>query len=627
MDGAKLSITRTSRRLPVFVDDTATCRFAPSSVPGGLRAHWHTCCKTDGIAHGEPRYMPNYKSETLVMRQSVSADSSAPPSSPPVAVPLSQAIWAASIGTAFEWYDFALYGSLAAVLAGKFFSGVDSKTAFLFALLTFGVGFTIRPLGALIFGRIGDRIGRKRTFVVTICMMGGATIGVGLLPTYESVGLWAPFTLIALRMLQGLAAGGEYTGALTYVAEHSPNRRRGFNVSWTTAAATVGLLLSFGAILLAREISGAGFDTWGWRMPFVGSIVMLAISLLLRLRMEESPVFKALLANKRISRAPLKETFLDPVNVGRLLIAFLLCAGETGMYYVAALYPTFFLTQTLKVGPATVTTLVLLATIACLPVFPLAGWLCDRLGRKPVFMIGFVATAALIFPIFHGLAHFANPELSTAQAKAPITVTTDTSTCSWMFDPLGTRRFVSACDNAKRALAAAGVSYSIVGQSSASTDAATTIRVGRRSLSSIDTSRLDPAAAKQRSAQLASAVRDLLVEHGYPQQAGSARINAPMVWLLMVIFLSAAIVAVMPVGPALVEMFPTRIRYTSMSVPYNLAAGWVGGLLPTFVFAISTQTGNIFSGLWYPLGWTLIALVVLILFFRETRDVDISAAD
>lgn len=553
---------------------------------------------------------------------------SAVQSSPHPPVPMSRAIWAASIGTAFEWYDFALYGSLASVLAAKFFSGVDATTAFVFALLTFSVGFTIRPLGALVFGRIGDRVGRKRTFVVTICLMGIATTGVGLLPTYATAGIWAPLTLVVLRMLQGLAAGGEYTGALAYVAEHSPNRRRGLNVSWTTAAATIGLLLSFLVILLARELTGDAFDSWGWRLPFVGSVAMLALSLALRLRMEESPVFRQLLASKRVSKAPIRETFGDPANLRRLLLAFVLCAGETGMYYVAALYPTYFLTQTLKVDAKTVNTVVLLATVFCLPMFPLSGWLCDRLGRKPVFLIGFVATAVLIFPVFHGFARYANPALSAAQQQAPITVTADPGTCSWMFNPLGNRRFTSSCDTAKQALAAAGVSYSVARATPSAAGAApsiATIRVGDAELQGFDASTLDANAAKAQAAQLSARLRTLLAAHGYPPRSDPQRFNGLMVFSLMAVFLAAAITAVIPVGPALVEMFPTRIRYTSMSVPYNLAAGWVGGLLPTFVFAISTQTGNIFSGLWYPLGWTLIALVALLLFFRETRDVDITA--
>lgn len=541
---------------------------------------------------------------------------------PDKAAPMSRAIWAASIGTAFEWYEFALYGSLATVLAAKFFSGVDAGTAFIFALLTFAVGFMMRPLGALIFGRIGDMIGRKRTFVVTICMMGVATVGVGCLPTYASIGIVAPIMLICLRILQGLAAGGEYTGALTYVAEYSPGRRRGLNMSWTTAATTAGLLLSFLVILAAREISGDAFDVWGWRLPFVGSIIMLIISLAMRLRMEESPAFKKLRLNQQLSKSPIRDTFLDAGNLRRLAVAFCLCAGMTSMYYMAALYPTFFLTQTLKVDPKTVNTVVLLATAVCLPMFPLSGWLCDRIGRKPALLIGFVATAILLFPVFRGFEHFANPALAAAQANAPVTVETDMSRCSLMFNPLGNRRFTSPCDTAKQALATAGVSYSVTDAGNGTT--ATFIRVGSGALHGYDAASLSASTAKTQATHFAGQVRELLTTQGYPTHSDPATFNGPMVFLLLAVFFSASILTVMTIGPALVEMFPTRIRYTSMSVPYNLATGWVGGLLPTFVFAISAQTGDIFSGLWYPLGWTFVSLVALILFFRETRDVDIN---
>ncbi|HDV6318759.1 TPA: MFS transporter [Burkholderia multivorans] len=538
------------------------------------------------------------------------------------AIPISRAIWAASIGTAFEWYEFALYGSLATVLAAKFFSGVEAGTAFIFALLTFAVGFMMRPLGALVFGRIGDMIGRKRTFVVTICMMGVATVGVGCLPTYASIGITAPIVLICLRILQGLAAGGEYAGALTYVAEYSTSRRRGLNMSWTTAATTAGLLLSFVVILAARELSGDGFDVWGWRLPFIGSIIMLAISLAMRLRMEESPAFRKLLHNKQLSKSPIRETFLDAANFRRLAVAFSLCAGMTSMYYMAALYPTFFLTQTLKVDPKTVNTVVLLATAVCLPMFPISGWLCDRIGRKPALLIGFATTAVLLFPVFHGFEHFANPALASAQAAAPVTVETDASRCSLLFNPLGNRRFTSSCDTAKQALAAAGVSYSVEDKGSAATT--TVIRVGNGTLTGYSAAGLTAPAAKAQATHFAGELRDLLTAQGYPAHSDPAAFNGPMVFALLVVFFSCSIITVMTIGPALVEMFPTRIRYTSMSVPYNAATGWVGGLLPTFVFAISAQTGNIFSGLWYPLGWTGVSLIALILFFRETRDVNIN---
>ncbi|MGO4330351.1 MFS transporter [Cupriavidus sp. 2TAF22] len=537
--------------------------------------------------------------------------------------PMARAIWSASIGTAFEWYEFALYGSLASVLAQKFFSGVDANTAFIFALLTFAIGFMMRPLGALIFGRIGDRIGRKRTFVVTISMMGLATVGVGLLPTYATIGIAAPIALICMRVFQGLAAGGEYTGALTYVAEYSTGRQRGLNMSWTTASTTAGLLMSFLVILGAREISGSAFDVWGWRIPFVGSILLLAISLGLRLKMKESPAFEKLKASRKLSKAPIREAFLDPVNLRRIVVAFALCAGMTAMYYMAALYPTYFLTQTLKVDPKTVNTVVLLATAACLPVFPLSGWICDRIGRKYSLLIGFMVTAAIVMPTYKGLAHYANPALASAQANAPVTLQTNLDSCSLMFNPVGNRKFTSPCDVSKQLLSSAGISYSLA---EAPVGGATMIRVGSGIVEAYDAAGLSADEAKVRSTGMSTDLRKLLIDQGYPERSDPSAFNGIMVFLLLVIFFSFAILSVMTVGPALVEMFPTRIRYTSMSVPYNLATGWVGGLLPTFVFGISAQTGSIFSGLWYPICWTIVSLLALI-FFKETRDIDITAQD
>lgn len=556
------------------------------------------------------------------MDTSIDTASAAAPTSQPTSS-MSSVIWAASVGTAFEWYEFALYGSLANVLADKFFAGVDPSTAFIFALLTFAVGFMMRPLGALIFGRIGDMIGRKRTFMITICMMGAATIGVGCLPTYQSVGIAAPIALICLRILQGLSAGGEYTGALTYVAEYSPSRRRGLNMSWTTASSTAGLLLSFLVILAARLMTGAHFDEWGWRLPFVFALIMLIISIALRVRMHESPAFQKLRSTNKLSKAPVRDTFLDPANLRRLLVAFALCAGMTSMYYMASLYPTFFLTKTLKVDSTTVNTLVLLATAICLPVFPLAGWLCDRWGRKAVLVTGFVATLVLVFPVFYGLLAYANPALAAAQAKAEVRVETDLASCSLMFNPLGNRKFTSACDMARQALASAGVAYHVTQAPVA--DNTTRIRIGDAVLGAYDAAGLTTDEAKTRASRLAGALRTALDQYGYPGSGASADVNKAMVLLLLVAFFASSILIVMAMGPALVEMFPTRIRYTSMSVPYNLATGWVGGLLPTFVFAISAHTGDLFSGLWYPVGWTLLSLVTVIFFFRETRDTDITA--
>ncbi|MGT2509471.1 MFS transporter [Cupriavidus basilensis] len=536
------------------------------------------------------------------------------------AVPMGRAIWAASIGTAFEWYEFALYGSLATLLAARFFSGVDSTTGFVFALLTFAIGFMTRPLGALIFGRIGDMIGRKRTFLVTICLMGISTIAVGCLPTYQSIGIAAPIILIILRICQGLAAGGEYTGALTYVAEYSPPGRRGLNMSWTTAATTAGLLLSFLVIYIAREVSGDGFDTWGWRLPFLVSAVLLAVSLGLRLKMDESPAFQKLRRKKALSTSPVRDAFMNRKNIGRICTAFALCAGMTSMYYMAALYPTYFMTQTLKVDPKSVNSIVLMATAVSLPFFPLSGWLCDRIGRKPALLIGYAATTLLVFPVFHGLEQYANPQLAAARATSPVILQTDAAKCSLLFNPVGNRRFTSPCDTAKQALAGLGISYQVADRGGDSL-----IRVGNQTLAAYDATGMTETEQKQQAARFSGELRKVLTAHGYPAGGTAEQLNKGVIFLLLVVFLAFSVLTVMTIGPALVEMFPTRIRYTSMSFPYNLATGWVGGLLPTVVFAISSQTGDIFSGLWYPIGWCGLSLVVLLTCFRETRDVDITA--
>uniref|UniRef100_UPI003F495A14 MFS transporter n=1 Tax=Cupriavidus yeoncheonensis TaxID=1462994 RepID=UPI003F495A14 len=462
---------------------------------------------------------------------------------------------------------------------------------------------------------------RKRTFMITICMMGGATIGVGCLPTYAAAGIISPIALICLRILQGLSAGGEYTGALTYVAEYSPGRRRGLNMSWTTASSSVGLLLSFLVILASRTIAGDGFDDWGWRLPFLAASVMLLVSLLLRVRMDESPAFRKLRSANKLSKAPLRDALLDRANLGRIAIAFALCAGMTSMYYMAALYPTFFLTKSLKVEPTTVNVVVLLATALCVPVFPLAGWACDRFGRKPVLLVGFLTSALLAFPVFKGLVTYANPALAAAQAKVPISIEVDRANCSLMFNPLGNRKFASSCDLVKQALASAGASYQII---DAAPGATARIRIGDDILNAYDAGGMSADQAKAQSAQLSQALHAALEKYSYPGKSDPKAFNATKVLLLLALFFASSILTVMTIGPALVEMFPTRIRYTSMGVPYNLATGWVGGLLPTFVFAIAAQTGNMLSGLWYPVGWTKLSLVALC-FFRETRDVDIAA--
>ncbi|MCB4322005.1 MFS transporter [Alcaligenes sp. 13f] len=530
---------------------------------------------------------------------------------------------AASLGTVFEWYEFTLYAALATVLAKNFFAGVDPTTGFIFALLTFAVGFIMRPVGALVFGRVGDRIGRKKTFLITVIIMGVSTTAVGLLPTYQMVGIAAPIMLIVLRMLQGLALGGEYGGAATYVVEHSPAHRRGFNSSWISSTGTIGLLSSFGVIYAVRKLVGEDFDVWGWRIPFVLSLVLLVVSVRIRRTMHESPAFEQLKNKKQLAQSPLRETFLDWTNVKRLLVAFFgICGGMTCVYYTAVLYPNFFLTQTLKVDPQEVTAVVTFATLTCIPLFAFSGWLCDRLGRKPVLLAGFALVLVTLFPIFKGITNLANPQLGSAQAAAPVVITTDLDTCSFMFNPLGSRRFTSACDVAKQALTQQGVSYEVqVGPKGAAD-----IRIGQTvSLESVSTFGLPADEASAKVKEFQTRLKAALVTAGYPDKADPATMNKPLVVLLLAVLLFYMALTLVPSTLMLVEMFPTRIRYTSMSFPYHFASGWVGGLLPTFTFAMAAQNGDSYFGLWYPLGWVAVAFLIALFFLKETRYIDLES--
>jgi MFS family permease len=453
--------------------------------------------------------------------------------------------------------------------------------------------------------------------------MGLATLGVGCLPGYDSIGIFAPILLITLRMLQGTALGGEYGGAATYVAEHSPRNRRGLNTSWISSTGTVGLLLSFAVILLVRALTGEHFDTWGWRIPFIFSVVLLLVSVRIRLNMHESPAFELLKSESRLSSAPLSETFFEWTNIKRLLVAlFAICGGMTCVSYTAVLYPTFFLTQTLKVDPQEANIVVTLATLTCIPMFLGAGWLCDRFGRKPVLLTGFLLTALTLFPIFTMMTQYANPALVSAQANAPIIIDADPAECSFMFNPVGSRHFTSSCDIAKQALSAAGVSYEI---HPGATGATTAIHIGGASMQSYDARSLDKEQASARSSAFNTGLRNALNAARYPQKADPATFNKPMVFVLLVVLLAYMALTLVPTAPALIELFPTRIRYTSMSFPYHFASGWIGGLLPTFSFALSAQKGNIYFGLWYPMAWIVGSFVIALFFLRETKDVDLNA--
>ena len=544
----------------------------------------------------------------------------------PMSAEQRKVIFASSLGTVFEWYDFYLYGSLAAIIAKQFFSGLDAGSAFIFALLAFAAGFIVRPFGALVFGRLGDMIGRKYTFLVTIVIMGLSTFIVGLLPSYASIGVAAPVILIALRMLQGLALGGEYGGAATYVAEHAPQHKRGAYTSWIQTTATLGLFLSLMVILGVRTAVGeAAFADLGWRIPFLVSILLLGVSVYIRLSMNESPAFQKMKAEGKTSKAPLSESFGQWKNLKIVILALIgLTAGQAVVWYSGQFYALFFLTQALKVDGPTANILVAYSLILGTPFFVIFGTLSDKIGRKPIIMAGCLLAVVTYFPVFTALTKAANPDLAAAQAKNKVVVTADPKECSFQFNPTGTAKFTSSCDIAKQVLAGASVSYENV-EAPAGTTA--TIKIGDVAISSYAAKGLPADEAKKKDADFKKAVADDLKAAGYPSKADPAKIDKFTVTLILFYLVLLVTMVYGPIAAMLVEMFPTRIRYTSMSLPYHIGNGWFGGLLPTTAFAIVAQTGNMYNGLWYPIIIAGMTFVVGMLFVKETKDVDIYAND
>jgi MFS family permease len=526
-------------------------------------------------------------------------------------------ITAASLGTMFEWYDFYLYGSLASIIGKQFFAGVNETTAFIFALLAFAAGFAVRPFGALIFGRLGDLAGRKHTFLITIVIMGVATALVGLLPNQASIGVAAPIILITLRLLQGLAVGGEYGGAATYIAEHAPPGRRAYYTSWIQITATAGMILSLIVILSCRWLLGENFETWGWRVPFLLSIILLAISVYIRLQLEESPVFREMRAAGKLAKHPLRESLGRWSNLQLVLLAlFGAMAGQAVIGYVSLVYMNLFLTQTLKVDAATSNLLVAASLLAATPFYLAVGKIADRIGRKPQVVIGCLIAALTFFPIFRGLTHYANPQIETAQASNPVVVVADPRECSFQFDPVGGARFTSSCDVAKSALAGQRIPYS---NEAAAAGTAALVKVGGVSIAAFDGTALGVDEFKARSAQFKEQLTAALQDAGYPASADPQRIDYLMVFLLLFVLSVLGVMTYGPIAAWLVELFPPRIRYTSMSLPYHLGNGWFGGFLPSIAFAMIAYTGNIYSGLWYPLVVCLLTTVVGTFFLRETN--------
>ncbi|WP_395018928.1 MFS transporter [Dongia sp.] len=528
-------------------------------------------------------------------------------------------VFASSLGTVFEWYDFYLYGSLAAIISKQFFSGVNPTAGFIFALMAFAAGFAVRPFGALVFGRVGDLVGRKYTFLITITIMGLSTFVVGLLPSYASIGIAAPVILIALRLLQGLALGGEYGGAATYVAEHAPAGKRGLMTSWIQTTATLGLFLSLLVILACRLSMGEeAFGDWGWRIPFLISILLLGISVWIRLKLNESPVYKRMKEEGKGSKAPLTESFLRWPNLKIVILALLgLTAGQAVVWYTGQFYALFFLTQTLKVDATTANLLIAGSLLIGTPFFIVFGALSDKIGRKRIILAGCAIAVFAYFPLFKGLAYYANPALYAAQASAPVTVVADPDRCSFQFNPVGTAKFLTSCDIAKSFLAKAAVNYE---NEAAPAGTVATVKIGDTVIPGFEGHGLSPDDMKAQTEAFTKAMTDAVTAAGYPPKADPAQMNKPMVLLILVLLVILVTMVYGPIAAMLVELFPTRIRYTSMSLPYHIGNGWFGGFLPTVSFAMVAASGDIYYGLWYPIVVAAMTAVIGFIFIHETKD-------
>jgi MFS family permease len=527
-------------------------------------------------------------------------------------------IGASSLGTVFEWYDFYLYGLLTSVISSQFFSGVNEVTAYIFALAAFGAGFAVRPFGALVFGRLGDLVGRKHTFLITMGIMGGSTFAVGLLPNYATAGVIAPVLLLALRLLQGLALGGEYGGAATYVAEHSPPGKRGLFTSFIQTTATLGLFGALIVVIVTRTGLGEdAFKAWGWRIPFLISVILLGISLWIRMQLSESPVFVKMKTLGTTSKAPLSEAFGRWPNLKIVLISLLgAVMGQAVVWYTGQFYALFFLERTLKVDGATTNILIAIALVLATPGFVFFGWLSDKIGRKKIIMFGCLLAMLTYFPLFGALTRYANPALYAAQSSTPVTVIADPKECSFQFDPIGKNPFDStSCDIAKSFLAKSSVSYL---REDVPPGTLAKIRSGTNLFTAPDPKVVTGSDRKTAIAAFQKQVKASLSAAGYPDKADPAAINKPMVVLVLFILVLYVTMVYGPIAALLVELFPARIRYSAMSLPYHIGNGWFGGFLPTTAFAIVAATGNIYNGLWYPIVVAGITLVLGLLFLPET---------
>jgi MFS family permease len=530
---------------------------------------------------------------------------------------------ASSTGTIFEWYDFFIFGSLASIIARHFFGGAGETQGFIFALLTFAAGFFVRPFGALVFGFVGDRTGRKRAFLVTIAIMGFATFAIGLLPDTKTIGPAAPFLLLAMRVLQGFAVGGEYGGAAIYVAEHARPDRRGAATGWIQAAATLGLFLALAVILTLRTMLGEeAFTSWGWRVPFLLSVLLLGISLWIRLKLHESPLFRKMQEEGRLSRAPLREAFFEWRNLRLVLIVlFALLMGQGVVWYTAQFYSQFFLERVARVEPVVVYRLILTVTAISTILHIFFARISDFVGRKPVMLFGLGLAAATFLPSFQWLVEAVNPALAQAADRAPVTVIADAPDCSLQFDLLGKTKFVTSCDIAKSTLASQGIPYR---NQKAAGGAVAVTEIGGQSLPSFDGARLGAPSFEAARKDYEARIKSALLKAGYPAHADTARIDNTRAILILLVLVLAASALYGPQAAALVELFPTRIRYSALSLPYHVGVGWFGGFLPATAFAIVATSGNIYSGVWYPVIVASIGFVVTLFFLPETRGRDIT---
>jgi len=542
---------------------------------------------------------------------------------PVKATSLGTVVAASAAGTAFEWYDFFVFGSLTGVIQKTFFSGLPETAGIAAALALFGAGFLFRPIGALVFGRIGDRVGRKGAFLVTVTLMGGATVAIGLLPSYAQAGLLSPILLLVMRIVQGFALGGEYGGAAIYVAEHARPDARGRSTGWVQTSAAFGLFAALLVILLTRLALGkavgpTAFDAWGWRVPFLFSAGLLAISIYMRLKLAESPAFAAMKAEGGGSKAPYAEAFGQWRNLRVVLLALVaIMSAQGAVWYTAFFYVQTFMEKFLKVDPATINALMMAAAAVSAVGYVAFGWLSDKWGRKPVMLFGMTLMLIAYFPAFHALAATLNPALAEAEQRTPVTVIADPADCSLQFDPIGKAAFTSSCDIAKGALANAGVSY--INQAGPPGQPAM-VRVGLATISSLDARGLPKDVAKLVKASVEGKIKDGLARAGYPAKADPKRMNLAGAFGVLLVFVVAATALYGPIAACLVELFPTRIRYTAMSLPYNIGTGWIGGFVPFTAFAIVAAVGNIYAGLWYPFAFTLASVVTCLFLLPETKD-------